>query len=171
MGQGELNIKVRRLAADDLGDVSAIFGWYAVNSAATFEEAPRAESEWSELRRQLDSLGLPFLVAEVDGKVAGYAYAGPWRRKPAYRYTVEDSVFIAPGLTGLGIGRRLLSELIGAATEAGAKQMIAVIAESEADASVGLHKACGFTEAGRLKDVGYKHGRWISTLILQRQIP
>ncbi len=147
-----------------------IFGWYAEHSVATFEEAPRTEASWTELRDELQGLGLPFLVAEADGVLAGYAYAGPWRRKPAYRTTVEDSIFIAPGKAGLGIGKQLLNELITASAEAGARQMIAVIAVDDTDASVRLHSSCGFNEAGRLADVGYKHGRWISTLFMQRAL-
>jgi len=109
-------------------------------------------------------------VAETGGVIAGYAYAGPWRRKPAYRLTVENSVFVAPGLTGAGIGRQLLTELLAQCAEAGLRQVIAVIADSGDPASAGLHRACGFTEAGRLTDVGYKHGRWIDTLLMQRTL-
>jgi L-amino acid N-acyltransferase YncA len=168
MGPVELNVIIRRLSAADLGQVGEIFGWYAVNSVATFEESPRTGAEWSQLAADLAVLGLPFLVAEADGAIAGYAYAGPWRRKPAYRATVEDSIFIAPAYTGLGVGRRLLPELLAACAQAGARQVIAVIADSEAEASVRLHQSCGFTHAGRLADVGYKHGTWIGTLLMQR---
>jgi L-amino acid N-acyltransferase YncA len=150
--------------------VGEIFGWYAANSVATFEESPRTQADWSRLHDQLADQGLPFLVAEADGNVVGYAYAGPWRRKPAYRFTVEDSIFIAPGKTGLGIGRLLLAGLLTACTEAGARQVIAVIADSGAQASVRLHESLGFNHAGRLTDVGYKHGQWISTLLMQRSI-
>lgn len=136
----------------------------------TFEEAPRLESDWNALRDQLGELGLPFLVAEADGAVAGYAYAGPWRRKPAYRATVEDSIFVAPGRAGRGIGKSLLTELMARCVSAGARQMIAVIADSGAEASVALHATCGFSQAGRLADVGYKHGQWISTLLMQRAL-
>lgn len=108
--------------------------------------------------------------AEADRAIVGYAYAGPWRNKPAYRATVEDSIFIAPGQTGRGVGRLLLSELITACGAAGARQVIAVIADSGADASVALHESCGFAQAGRLVDVGYKHGSWISTLLMQRAV-
>jgi phosphinothricin acetyltransferase len=101
-------------------------------------------------------------------RVAGYAYAVPWRSKPAYRHTIEDSVYLAPGWTGRGLGRLLLTALVGYCARAGARQMIAVIADSEAGASVALHRACGFTDAGRLAGVGFKHGRWIDTLLLQR---
>ncbi len=150
--------------------MSEIFGWYAVNSVATFEERPRTEADWQVLRGQLDELGLPFLVAETGGSVAGYAYAGPWRRKPAYRATVEDSIFVAPGQGGQGTGKRLLTELMAACSAAGSRQMIAVIADSAAEASVRLHASCGFAAAGRLTDVGYKHGQWIATLLMQRAL-
>jgi L-amino acid N-acyltransferase YncA len=170
MGPGELNIIVRRLAQADLAQISDIFGWYAVNSVATFEDKPRSEAGWSALAAEVDGLGLPFLVADADGAIAGYAYAGPWRRKPAYHATVEDSIFIAPRHTGMGIGRLLLGELLTACAAAGARQVIAVIADSEAEASVGLHESCGFAHVGRLNDVGYKYGNWISTLLMQRAI-
>jgi L-amino acid N-acyltransferase YncA len=150
--------------------VQRIFGWYAENSVATFEESPRTDTAWIGLCDELVSLGLPFLVADADGQVAGYAYASPWRRKPAYRATVEDSIFIAPGKGGLGIGKQLLGGLIAACADAGARHMIAVIADDHPEASVGLHRSCGFTEAGRLDDVGYKHGKWIGTLLMQRAL-
>jgi phosphinothricin acetyltransferase len=161
---------VRPVRAADLGQVAEIFGWYATNSTATFEESPRTHYDWSRHAEELAGLGLPFLVAETGGVVAGYAYAGPWRRKPAYRLTVEDSVFIAPGRTGAGIGRLLLTELLTACSEAGLREVIAVIADTGDPASVGLHRACGFTEAGRLTGVGFKQGQWIDTLLMQRAL-
>jgi L-amino acid N-acyltransferase YncA len=170
MGQGKLNAIVRPASPADLGQVSAIFGWYAVNSVATFEEVPRTEADWSRLAAELADIGLPFLVAEADGAIAGYAYAGPWRRKHAYRATVEDSIFIAPAQAGRGLGRLLLTRLLTACAEAGTRQVIAVIADSGAEASVALHRSCGFDHAGRLADVGYKHGQWIGTLLMQRAI-
>ena len=161
---------MRPVCPADLGQVAEIFRWYAVNSLATFEEAPRPHSYWSGHAEELASLGLPFLVADTGGMVAGYAYAGPWRRKPAYRLTVEDSVFVAPGRTGAGIGRRLLTELLAACAEAGLRQVIAVIADTGDPASVSLHRACGFAEAGRLNGVGFKQGQWVDTLLMQRSI-
>jgi L-amino acid N-acyltransferase YncA len=161
---------VRRLLPADLRPVADIFGWYAVNSVATFEEAPRSDADWSALMMELDELGLPFLVAEADGAIAGYAYAGPWRRKPAYRATVEDSIFISPQYTGRGVGRLLLTHVLTSCAAARVRQVIAIIADSEAEASVRLHESCGFMHAGRLADVGYKHGNWISTLLMQREI-
>ncbi|HSR84934.1 MAG TPA: GNAT family N-acetyltransferase [Streptosporangiaceae bacterium] len=154
---------------------------------ATFEQAPRSAAAWSRLAADLAGLGLPFLVAEAEadgaipggaipggaipgGAIAGYAYAGPWRNKPAYRATVEDSIFIAPAQTGRGIGKLLLTDLITACAGAGARQMVAVMADSGATASIALHESCGFTRAGRLVDVGYKHGQWISTVFMQRAV-
>ena len=161
---------MRPVCSGDLDQVAEVFGWYAVNSLATFEEFPRSHSDWAGHAGELAELGLPFLVAESGGVLAGYAYAGPWRRKPAYRLTVEDSVFVAPGMTGAGIGRQLLTELLAQCTAAGVRQVIAVIADAGDPASAGLHLACGFTEAGRLTDVGFKHGRWIDTLLMQRTL-
>jgi L-amino acid N-acyltransferase YncA len=163
---------VRRFAPADLRQVAEIFGWYAVNSDATFEVAPRSDAAWSQLATDLVGRGLPFLVAEAeaDGAIVGYAYAGPWRHKPAYRATVEDSIFVAPAATGRGVGRLLLGELLTACAAAGARQVIAVIADSEAAASVALHESCGFTRAGRLVDVGHKRGKWISTVLMQRAV-
>jgi L-amino acid N-acyltransferase YncA len=171
MGPVELNLIVRPVSPADLGSVSEIFGWYALHSVATFEESARTRAQWSQHADELARLGLPFLVAEADGAVAGYAHAGPWRRKPAYRSTAEDSVFVAPDQTGLGIGRRLLTELLTACTDAGLRQVIAVIADSGDRASVALHLACGFGHAGRLTEVGFKHGRWIDTVLMQRALP
>jgi len=170
MGGTSLTAVIRRLRPADIPPVSEIFGWYAQHTVVTFEESPRPGQEWAELSVLLADLGLPFLVAELDGSVAGYAYAGPWRRKPAYRHTVEDSVFVAPALTGRGIGRQLLSELLAACGTAGVRQMIAVIADTGDPASIGLHSAFGFTAAGRLKAVGYKHGRWVDTVLMQRPV-
>lgn len=155
----------------DLGQVSEIFGWYTENSVATFEETPRSQADWTALHAEYETLSLPFLVAEADCRILGYAYAGPWRRKPAYRATVENSIFVAPGKTGVGTGRRLLTDLLTACAQAGARQVIAVIADSaEAAASVRLHETCGFIHAGPLTAVGFKHGRWIDTLLMQLSI-
>jgi L-amino acid N-acyltransferase YncA len=161
---------VRPLTDADLDRVSEIFAWYAVNSVATFAADRRSDEAWRDLRAALADRGLPFLVAEADGVIAGYSYAAPWRSGRAYRHTVEDSVFVAPGLTGHGIGRRLLTDLMAASASAGAREMIAVIADTSDDASVRLHAACGFRHAGRLSAVGYKHGRWIDTLLMQRTL-
>jgi phosphinothricin acetyltransferase len=159
---------VRPATVGDLDAVAAIFAHYVTGSVFTFEEVPPTVAQW---RQRLVALGekhLPFLIAEVDGAIAGYAYASPWRPKPAYRHTVEDSIFLAPGYQGRGLGRLLLGALLTACAAAGSRQVVAVIADSGDPASVALHRACGFTEAGRLTRVGYKHGHWIDTVLMQR---
>lgn len=156
--------------AADLGRVAEIFAHYVTHSVVTFETVPPTVADWQARLDGLDGLGLPFLVARTGGEVAGYAYASPWRPKPAYRHTVEDTVYLAPGLTGRGLGRGLLAGLLAGAGQAGARQMIAVIADAGAgsEASIGLHRALGFAQAGRLTAVGHKQGRWVDTVLMQR---
>jgi phosphinothricin acetyltransferase len=108
--------------------------------------------------------------AEGDRAVCGFAYASPWRPKPAYRHTVEDTVYLSPGHTGRGIGSALLGTLLAGCAEAGARQVIAVIADTGSDASAALHRRFGFTQAGRLSGVGRKHGRWIDTVLMQKDL-
>jgi L-amino acid N-acyltransferase YncA len=161
---------VRPATTDDLSAVAGIFAYYATNTVVTFEEDPPAVTYWQQRFRSCNERRLPFLVAEADGMVAGYAYASPWRPKPAYRHTAEDSVYLAPACRGKGVGRLLLDALLAACATADVQQVIAVIADTGDPASAALHRACGFTEAGRLSKVGRKHGRWIDTVLLQRTV-
>jgi L-amino acid N-acyltransferase YncA len=156
----------------DLGRVAEIFAHYVTHTVVTFETDPPSVAGWQARLDSLANLGLPFLVARTGGEVAGYAYASPWRPKPAYRQTVEDSVYLDQGATGHGLGRKLLAELLARSRQAGARQMVAVIADAGADseASVGLHRAFGFAHVGRLTGVGHKHGRWIDTVLMQRDL-
>jgi len=163
---------VRAAVPADAEQVAAIFAHYVATSLATFEEVAPTAPDW---RRRLDDLtrrSLPFLVADADGggSVCGFAYASPWRPKPAYRYTVEDTVYLSPGHTGRGIGSALLGGLLAGCVSAGARQVIAVIADTGSDASAALHRRFGFTQAGRLSGVGRKHGRWIDTVLMQRDL-
>ena len=161
---------VRAAAPADLGPVAAICAHYVTTTVTTFEEDPPTAADW---RRRLDDLAgrnLPFLVAEQDGAVWGYAYATPWRPKPAYRHTVEDTVYISPAHTGRGLGSALLGTLLAGCAAAGARQVIAVIADTGSDASAALHRRFGFTQAGLLSGVGRKHGRWIDTLLMQKDL-
>ena len=161
---------VRPALPADLGAITAIFAHYVTASVVTFEETPPGVSQW---RGRLDDLaqrGLPFLVADEDGSVAGYAFASPWRPKAAYRHTVEDSVYLAPERTGRGLGGLLLRALLAECAKAGVRQVLAVIADTGEPVSLVLHRSCGFSDAGRLREVGYKHGRWVDTLLLQRDL-
>jgi L-amino acid N-acyltransferase YncA len=161
---------VRAAVPADAERVAAIFAHYVTSSVATFEEVAPTAGQWRQRLTDRAARKLPFVVAEADGSVCGYAYASPWRPKPAYRYTVEDSVFLAPGRTGRGIGSALLGTLLAGCAAAGARQVIAVIADTGSDASAALHRRFGFTQAGLLAGVGRKHGRWIDTLLMQKDL-
>ena len=161
-------LATRAARADDVPSITAIYVEQVLYGSATFEIVPPDEAEMA--RRLADTMagGYPYFVAERDRRVLGYAYAGPYRERPAYRNTVEDSVYTASDSRGLGIGGRLLRQLIDAAAGAGFRQMIAVIGDSKNVASVRLHKAAGFTDIGTLRSVGYKHSRWLDVVLMQR---
>jgi phosphinothricin acetyltransferase len=160
-------LMLRGVTDADLPAVAGIFAHYVLHSLATFEEHPPAVSAWERKREEISARSLPFLVAEAEGHIAGYAYASVWRDKPAYRYTAEDAVYVAPGSTGQGLGRLLLQAVIRECASGGVHQLVAVIADTGSPASQALHRACGFREAGRLRSVGYKHDRWIDTVLMQ----
>ncbi|NUW45423.1 GNAT family N-acetyltransferase [Nonomuraea rhodomycinica] len=163
----------RPLSESDLPAVASIYAHYVEKSVATFDETPPGVEDWRAKAAAITGAGLPFLVTEEDGEVTGFAYAGPFRPKPAYRHTAEDTVYLAPGATGRGLGRLLLGELIERAARAGTRQMVAVVADggdSGNPASLRLHAAFGFEQVGRLRSVGFKHGRWIDTILLQRAL-
>ena len=163
-------VLIRPSTPDDLAAIARIYGWNVANGSGTFElEAPTLDDME---RRRADVLakGLPWLVAEVDGAVAGYAYAGPFRPRPAYRFTVEDSVYLAPQATGRGLGRLLLAELLARCEAAGARQMLAVIGDSANAASIGVHRALGFEPSGTLSSVGWKFGRWLDVVLMQKRL-
>jgi L-amino acid N-acyltransferase YncA len=161
---------VRAAVPADLEQVAAIYEYYVTTSVATFEEIPPTAADWRLRMDDLAGRNLPFLVAESGAVVGGYAFAAPWRPKPAYRHTVEDTVYVSPAHTGLGLGSSLLAALLAECERAGARQVIAVIADTGSDASVALHLRFGFAQAGRLSGVGRKHGRWIDTVLMQRQL-
>jgi L-amino acid N-acyltransferase YncA len=165
-----VEVRVRAVVPADFEVVAGIFAHYVTTSVATFEEKPPTANDWSGKARELAVLGLPFLVVEADAEVAGFAYASPWRPKPAYRHTVEDTIYLAPDRTGQGLGRLLLETLLAECATAGVRQVIAVIADTDSDASAALHRRHGFADAGRLTAVGRKHGRWIDTTLMQRDL-
>ncbi len=161
----ELEIRTARDA--DCESVSELYARYVRHSVATFELVPPSPSEWQDKLRSISQAGWPFLVADQSGQVAGFAFVSPWRPRPAYRHTVEDSIYLSPQHMGRGLGGQLLARLLAEAATAGARQVIAVIADSEEPASVSLHRRAGFEEVGHLRGVGYKFGRWIDTTLMQ----
>lgn len=161
---------IRASSSEDMPAITAIYAHHVLRGLASFELLPPDLNEM--LRRRTDVLarGLPFLVAEVGGQLAGYAYAAPYRERPAYSFVLEDSVYIHPDYIGRGIGRGLLDALIEACTGAGYRQLIAVIGDSGNAGSIGLHAACGFMRTGLLPSVGFKFGRWVDTVFMQKAL-
>jgi phosphinothricin acetyltransferase len=149
--------------------VRGIYAHYVLHSLATFEEAPPTLEDMLGRRRASVDLGLPYLVA-AGAEILGFAYAATYRSRPAYRFTVEDSVYVADGLGGQGIGSALLGELIARCEGGPWRQMLAVVGDSANSASIALHRRFGFELAGILRSVGFKHGRWVDTPILQRAL-
>jgi phosphinothricin acetyltransferase len=153
------------------GDIAAITEIYADavrNGTASYELEPPPEGEMAARFSALEAGGYPYLAAQVGGEVVGYAYAGPFRPRPAYRFVVEDSIYLSPAARGRGLGTLLLGRLIEEATALGFRQMIAVIGDGRADsASVRLHEKMGFRHSGRLEGSGYKQGRWLDTVFMQ----
>ena len=158
---------VRPGSLSDLDTIAEIYAHYVATSVATFELEPPDGAEWARRYEAIVDAGLPFLVTERDGVLAGYAYCAPWKTRPAYRATVEDSVYVAPWAIGRRCGTELVSALLDECRSAGIREVIAVVADTGDPASVELHRRFGFVDAGRLTRVGYKHERWIDTLLLQ----
>ena len=157
----------------ELGDVVAIQAIYAVEvlqGTASFELEPPSVDEMAKRREAILTAGLPYLVAELDHRIAGYAYAGAYRPRPAYRYTVEDSVYIAAWARRGGVGLALLTELIGYCETGPWRQMVAVIGDSAHAASIKLHEQAGFRHIGIIQSVGFKHGRWLDSVLMQRAL-
>jgi L-amino acid N-acyltransferase YncA len=162
---------IRPVEISDIPAITRIYAHAVEHGTASFELTPPDEAEMSRRFDDLTGRGFPYLVAEVDGVLAGYAYVGPYHARPAYRLTVEDSVYIAPHMHRLGVGRALLEALIEAAQQSGFRQMIAVIGDSTKQAaSIGLHAAHGFRHVGILENVGFKHGRWLDSVLMQREL-
>ncbi len=159
---------VRDAQPADLPAVLGIYSHHVLHGLGSFEEQPPDLAEMARRYQAIAGANLPYLVAELDGQVVGYAYAGPFRPRPAYRHTVENSVYVAPGMDGRGIGRALLTALVARCTALGKRQMMAVIGGGYDNAgSARVHAALGFKEAALLKAVGWKLGRWLDVLMMQ----
>ena len=160
-------LTIRSANLNDIPAITRIYA-HAVNTGtASFELEPPDEAEMTRRMQSVLEGGFPYFAAEIDGVLAGYAYASYYRTRPAYRFTVEDSVYIAPENHRRGIGKALILKLIEACTALGFRQMIAVIGDSNQVGSIGVHRACGFSDAGNLRDIGWKFGRWLDTPLMQ----
>ncbi len=165
-----MSLAIRPATPADISAITLVYAQAVRHGTASFELDPPDEAEMSRRMASLLEGGFPYLVATKYDALLGYAYAGPYRLRPAYRFTVENSVYVAPDMHRRGIGKRLLEKLIEECTALGFRQMIAVIGDSNQAASIGVHKACGFEPAGNLKNVGYKLGRWLDTPLMQREL-
>jgi L-amino acid N-acyltransferase YncA len=163
-------IIIRPATPADIATITRIYADAVLHGTASFEIEPPDQAEM--LRRQAVLLknAYPYLAAEVEGVVAGYAYAGPYRARPGYKWSVEDSVYVAPDMHRKGIGALLLRALIAASTQRGFRQMIAVIGDSAQIASIAVHERAGFNHVGTLRSVGFKNGQWLDTVLMQRAL-
>jgi L-amino acid N-acyltransferase YncA len=161
---------IREAAEADADALAAIYCDAVLHGFGTFEEEPPSAADMDNRRRAMQDQGLPYLVAELDGRVLGFAYAGPFRPRAAYRYTLEDSVYVAPEAKGKGVGRAVLTAVIAACEALGIRQLMAVIGDTENAGSVGLHRSLGFEQTGVGKSVGFKHGRWVDIVHMQKPL-
>lgn len=161
---------VRPATEADIPAITSVYRPAVLEGTASFELEPPDEAEMHRRYTAVVSAGYPYFVAEVDGAVRGYAYANAYRTRPAYRFTVEDSIYIDPAMQGKGIGRLLLTALIDTTTAKGFRLMVAVIGDSRQHASITLHRNLGFTFCGTIHSVGYKFGRWLDSVIMERRL-
>jgi L-amino acid N-acyltransferase YncA len=164
------NICIRDAGPSDIAAITRIYTHAVAYGTASFELEPPDEAEMARRQKKLLTDGYPYLAAEADGAVAGYAYAAPYRARPAYKWCVENSVYVAQDFHRRGIGKQLLLALIEECERRGFRQMIAVIGDSAQTASISLHAAAGFEMVGTLRSVGFKHGRWLDTPLMQRAL-
>ncbi len=162
-----MKIRIRDAAATDLPVLTEIYRESVLNGIATYELEPPSEDEMANRLATIASQNYPYIVAETeDGRVLGYAYASPFRTRPAYRYLAEDSIYVAPDARGMGIGGTLLDALLSRTAELGIRQMIAVIGGAS-EASIAVHEKAGFRHVGRMPASGFKFGRWLDTVLMQ----
>jgi phosphinothricin acetyltransferase len=162
---------IRKATESDLTSMVEIYNYYIQNSVVTFDMDAMALADWSEKFRWINELGLPFIVAESpSGQIIGFAYVAPWRQKAAFKRTVEDSIYLRPAAIGKRVGTKLLQELLDQAKAAGVKEVVAVISDKGAESSIALHERFGFKHQGHLGKVGFKFGRWLGTVLMQKSL-
>ena len=164
---GTESIAVREVRDSDLDAVAEIYGYHVRHGVASFEYDPPDAAELRRRCTEVRARGLPYVVAERDSRLLGFAYASPFRLRPAYRYTVEDSVYVHPDTVREGIGRRLLQAVIAGCEAAGRRRLVAVIGGAD-ERSIAFHRRCGFEDAGRIAGAGWKHDRWLDLVLMQR---
>jgi L-amino acid N-acyltransferase YncA len=164
-------VTIRRVNVEDLLEISEIYNYYVRNSVVTFDLEPLTLADWQSKFDYLKQLELPFITAiSPGGQLLGFAYVAPWRQKAAYRRTVEDSIYLRPAATGKRAGTKLLETLIAESKAAGVKEIVAVISDKGAEASIALHERFGFKHQGHLGKVGFKFGRWLGTVLMQKSL-
>ena len=162
---------IRPAVEQDLPDIREIYNHYVANSTVTFDEKAMTLKAWRTKFAHIQKAKMPILVAEsANGSILGFAYVYPWKEKAAYRFTVEDSIYLGPASTGKGLGTELMTELIAKSKAAGMKEIIAVIADKGADASIRMHERFGFKNVGHMGKVGYKFDRWLGTVFMQKSL-
>lgn len=161
---------VREAVPEDLPQIQEIYAHHVLSSTATFESAPPSIEEMAARLRSVQEQNLPWLVAEQHDRILGYCYAALYRPRPAYRYTIEDSIYLAEGESGKGLGQQLLATLIEHCERGPWRQMIAVIAGTQNQGSIALHRKLGFAHVGTQPDTGYKFGQWIDVVFMQRAL-
>ncbi|HEU0206301.1 MAG TPA: GNAT family N-acetyltransferase [Pseudolysinimonas sp.] len=165
------SFELRQATDRDVPHMLEIYNHYVANSTVTFDEDALTLKEMRRKLHDVERLGFPWLVAvSPTGMILGYAYVTPWKAKAAYRYTVEDSIYLSPAATGKGIGKALMARMLDDAKAAGIKEVIAVIADRGADASIAMHENFGFTKIGEMGKVGFKFGRWLGTVLMQKSL-
>ncbi len=169
--EAAFSYEIRRAQERDIPHIREIYNYYVTNSVVTFDEKRWTMAQWRDKFAHLQKLGMPFLVAESPtGQLLGYALVQPWAGKSAYRYTVEDSIYLGQAAAGKGLGRALLEALIEACREKGLREIVAAISDKGAEASIALHEKLGFVEVGRMGRVGFKFGRWLGTVYLRKSL-
>ena len=161
---------IRPSRDDDLPAITAVYAHHVLHGTGTFETTPPGEADMAARRADVLSKGLPWLVAEEDGQVLGFAYCNWFKPRPAYRFSAEDSIYLAPQAHGRGLGRELLTALAAQAEARGVRKLIAVIGDSANAGSVGVHRSCGFTPVGVLRSCGWKFGRWLDVVLMEKML-
>ena len=164
------NVAIRPCTEADIAAITRIYAHHVLHGLASFEVEPPSENDMRQRYVDIIAGGFPYFVAEYAGEVVGYAYASPYRSRPAYRYTAENSIYLDPAWMGRGIGRQLLSVLLRECEAKGLRQIIAVIGDSANSASIALHRQLGFAIVGTIRSAGFKFGRWVDTVLMQRSL-